>query len=107
MFLAGENSNPFPRNNPGDMVEYSHSIITQIREAADETALRDIIGASIRNLQSKRRSGTTTKRGFILNLVMALRYLVAEGLPPRERNNASKAIEILENKRKNEQENLF
>ncbi|HEX8037972.1 MAG TPA: hypothetical protein VF490_02425 [Chryseosolibacter sp.] len=89
------------------MVEYSHSIITQIREAADETALQDIIGTSVRDLQSKRRSSATTKRRFMLNLIMALRYLVAEGLPPRERKNVSKAIEILENKRKDEQENLF
>ncbi len=89
------------------MVEYSHTIIMQIKAATDEKALEDIISASIRDLQSKRRNGSTAKRGFILNLVMTLRCVKAEEVSLHEVNNVNKAIEILENKRKNEQANLF
>ena len=89
------------------MIYYSHTVIHQIKAAEDENALKEIILASVRDLQLNRRNGFYTKRGFILNMVMALKYLKAEGLTIRETGNVTMAIEILEKLRKSEQENLF
>ena len=89
------------------MVYYSHTIISQIRAVQDDVSLKEIIHASLRELQSKRRNRVNTTRGFILNMIMALRYLKAEGLSARETANVIKAIDILERLRGQEYENLF
>jgi len=88
------------------MVYFSHAIIQQIKAADDEMSVRQIIDSSLQDLQSKRRTGANT-RGFILNMIMALKYLRAEGLSARETANVNKAIELLETLRRKEYENLF
>lgn len=89
------------------MVYYSHSIITQIKAAANETHLRQIIDLSLQELPTKRSNGVNTRRSFILNMIMALKYAKAEGLPARETTNVDQAIEILGALRRVTHENLF
>ena len=89
------------------MVYYSHAIIRQIKEAVDEIALKEIIDASLRDLESRRKNTSSAKRSFILNMIMALKYLNAEGLPVKESKNVNIAIGILEAARRQEYENLF
>ena len=89
------------------MVYYSHAIIQQIKGAVDKIALKEIIDASLRDLQSKRGNTSSAKRSFILNMIMALKYLNAEGLPVKESENVNTAIGILEAARRQEYENLF
>lgn len=89
------------------MVYYSHTIISQIKAAANENELKNVINISIHDLQVKKMNGFNAKRRYMMNMMMALRYLKAEGLPLKEMNNINKAIEIFENLRKHEHENLF
>ncbi|MEX1240986.1 MAG: hypothetical protein WEB30_14775 [Cyclobacteriaceae bacterium] len=89
------------------MVYYSHTIIQLIKAAEDDASLKEIIHTSFRELQAKRRNGAKARRGFILNMIMALKYLKAEGLSARETANVDKAVGILETLRGEEHENLF
>jgi hypothetical protein len=93
--------------NTGAMVYYSHAVIQQIRGAVDETVLKEIIEASLRDLPSQRRNNSGAKRSFILNMMMALKYLNAEGLTVKESENVNIAIGILDEARRQEYENLF
>lgn len=89
------------------MVYYSHSIIMQIKAAANEANLREIIDLSLQELPAKRSHGANTRRSFILNMIMALKYAKAEGLPATEMANVDHAIEILGALRRVTHENLF
>lgn len=89
------------------MVYYSHSIITKIKAAANEADLREIIDLSLQELPAKRSNGVNTRRSFILNMIMALKYAKAEGLPASEAANVDRAIEILGILRRVTHENLF
>lgn len=91
---------------PNHMVYYSHTVIQQIKAAGDNSSLKEIIQTSLRELQSKRKN-RVNRRDFTLNMIMALKYLKAEGLSARETANVNKAIEILETLRAQEYENLF
>ncbi|MEX2235094.1 MAG: hypothetical protein WD824_23220 [Cyclobacteriaceae bacterium] len=89
------------------MVYFSHTVIIKIKAAADDKILIEIVSAAIQDLQKNRRNAFNSKRGFILNMIMALKYLKAEGVIIQERDNITKAIKIFESLQKHEPENLF
>ncbi len=89
------------------MVEFSSEIIKQIKDANDDVQLRTIIESSIQNLEARKGSRFNPKRKFLINMIMALRYVSAEGLPSKASENVTNAIEILESLRDQEYSNLF
>jgi hypothetical protein len=89
------------------MVDFSYRIINQIKEATDDSHVRTIIVNSIRDLHTKNINGFSGRRKYMMNMVMALRYIKAEGLSPKALVNVDSAIEIIERLRKQEYSNLF
>ncbi len=89
------------------MVEFSYKIINQIKGAHDDDQLRTIIENSIQKLGERKVNRFNAKRKFLMNMILALRYERAEGLPAHESGNVTHAIEILENLRDKELSNLF
>ena len=83
------------------MVDYSYEIINQIKGAKDGSDVKIIIGNSIQKQNFK------DIRRFMMNIVMALRYVKAEGLDPKALQNVDTAIEVIEELRKQEYGNLF
>jgi hypothetical protein len=89
------------------MVNISYEIINQIKEATDDSHVKIIIENSFEKLKVKKFYGFSARRKFMMNLVMALRYVKAEGLPAKASRNVSTALEIIEQLRKQEYGNLF
>jgi hypothetical protein len=89
------------------MVNISYEIINQIKEASDDSHVKIIIENSFQKLNVKKINGFSARRRFMMNMVMALRYVKAEGLHPKASQNVSTAIEIIEQLRKQEYSNLF
>lgn len=83
------------------MVDYSYKIINQIKGAIDDSDVKIIIENSIQKQNFK------DIRRFMINMVMALRYVKAEGLEPKALQNVNIAIEVIEQLRKQEYGNLF
>ena len=83
------------------MVDYSYEIINQIKGAKDDSDVKIIIGNSIQKQNFK------DIRRFMMNIVMALRYVKADGLDPKALQNVDTAIEVIEELRKQEYGNLF
>ncbi len=83
------------------MVDYSYEIINQIKGAMDDSDVKIIIENSIQKQNFK------DIRRFMINIVMALRYVKAEGLAPKALQNVNIAIEVIEQLRKQEYGNLF
>ena len=83
------------------MVDYSYEIINQIKGAKDGSDVKIIIGNSIQKQNFK------DIRRFMMNIVMALRYVKTEGLDPKALQNVNIAIEVIEQLRKREYGNLF
>lgn len=89
------------------MVEFSSEIINQIKGANDDRQLRTIIEGSIQSLGARKVNTFNSKRKFLINMIMALRYVRAEGLPSNASRNVTKAIEIIESLRDQDHGNLF
>ena len=89
------------------MVNISYEIINQIKEATDDSHVKIIIENSFQKLKEKKVNGFSARRRFMMNLVMALRYEKAEGLPAKASQNVSTAIEIIDHLRHPEYGNLF
>lgn len=80
------------------MVNVTNEIINQIKEATDDSRIIVIIENSFHKLHAK--NSFSAKRRFMLNMVMALQYVKAESLQPKTSENIEKAIEIIEQFRK-------
>ena len=89
------------------MVDFSYEIINQIKIACDDQQVQKIIDVSLHQLHRKKINSFRAKRRYLMNMVMALKYTKAEGLPQKEMKNVIVAIEIFENLRKQEVEILF
>ena len=89
------------------MVDYSYEIINQIKGAADDSHVKILIENSLREGNFKNINGFGAKRKLMMNIVMALRYVKAEGLHPKALQNVDTAIEVIEQLRKQEYGNLF
>ena len=89
------------------MVDFSYETINQIKEATDDGHVEIIIEDSIKKFSVKKRSGFTSKRRFMMNMVMTLRYVKAEGLNAKASQNVSHAIEVFELFRKQESSDFF
>jgi deoxyribose-phosphate aldolase len=83
------------------MVDYSYEIINQIKEATDDSHVKIIIENSFQKQNFK------DVRRLMMNIVMALQYVKAEGLEPKALQNVNIAIEIIEQLRKREYGSLF
>jgi len=83
------------------MVDYSYEIINQIKGAADDSDVKIIIENSFQKQNFK------DIRRLMMNIVMALRYVKAEGLEPKALQNVNIAIEVIEQLRKREYGSLF
>ena len=83
------------------MVDYSYEIINQIKEATDDSHVKIIIENSFQKQNFK------DIRRLMMNMVMALRYVKAEGLEPKALQNVNIAIEVIEQLRKREYGSLF
>ena len=83
------------------MVDYSYEIINQIKGATDDSDVKIIIENSFQKQNFK------DIRRLMMNIVMALRYVKAEGLEPKALQNVNIAIEIIEQLRKREHGSLF
>jgi len=83
------------------MVDYSYEIINQIKEATDDSHVKIIIENSFQKQNFK------DIRRLMMNMVMALRYVKAEGLEPKALQNVNIAIELVEQLRKREYGSLF
>jgi len=66
-----------------------------------------IIENSFQKLPVKNINGASAKRMFMMNMVMALQYVKAEGLHRKALENVRNAIEVIERLRKQEYSNLF
>ena len=89
------------------MVDFSYELINQIKNAGDEAQLRKLIEGFIQNPHPKNIGDAGAKRRFMMNMIMALRYVRAEGLNDRAAENVNTAINILEGQRKLLYSNLF
>lgn len=87
------------------MVDFSYEIINQIKGATDDSHVKAIIENSFQKLKAK--NSNASSRRFMMNLIMAFRYVKAEGLSPKSLSNVSTAIEVIEKLRKQEYNNLF
>ena len=83
------------------MVDYSYEIINQIKGATDDSDVKIIIENSFQKQNFK------DIRRLMMNIVMALRYVKAEGLEPKALQNVNIAIEVIEQLRKREYGSLF
>ena len=83
------------------MVDYSYEIINQIKGATDDSDVKIIIENSFQKQNFK------DIRRLMMNIVMALRYVKAEGLEPKALQNVNIAIEVVEQLRKREYGSLF
>ena len=83
------------------MVDYSYEIINQIKEAMDDSHVKIIIENSFQKQNFK------DVRRLMMNIVMALRYVRAEGLEPKALQNVNIAIEVIEQLRKRDYGSLF
>lgn len=89
------------------MVDYSYKIIDQVKGAMDDRHVKIIIENSFQEENFKNINGFTAKRKLMMNTMMALRYVKAEGLDPKALQNIDTAIEVIEQLRKQEYDNLF
>ena len=89
------------------MVDLSYELINQIKKADDEVQLKKLIEGFVQNPHPKNIGGAGAKRRFMMNLIMALRYVRAEGLSGKAAENVHAAIDILEGQRKLLYSNLF
>ena len=89
------------------MVDFSYKVINEIKQAADIDHVQIIVENSIQNLQERKRNDFGSRRRFMMNMTMALRYTKAEGLSLKAAENVSNAIEIFERLRKHEYSSLF
>lgn len=89
------------------MVDLCYDIINQIKAANDNADIEAILEAAIYQLSAKRGESNRTRRMFMMNMIMALRYEKAEGLPEHAKANAIVAIKHLETMREREPSNLF
>lgn len=89
------------------MVEFSDEIIKQIKGAKDDSQLKTIIESAIQNFGVRKGSKFNSKRKFLINMIMALRFVSAVDLPFKDAGNVIKAIESLESLRDQEYTNLF
>ena len=88
------------------MVDFSYEIINQIKEASDSSQVNSVIEKSLVTLGGK--DGVFgSKRKYMMNMVMALRYVNAEGLKPKASANVNHAIEVFEMLRKKSYARLF
>jgi len=78
------------------MVDYSYEIINQIKGATDDSDVKIIIENSFQKQNFK------DVRRLMMNIVLALQYVKAEGLEPKALQNVDMAIEIIEQLRKRE-----
>jgi len=83
------------------MVDYSYEIINQIKGATDDSDVKIIIENSFQKQNFK------DVRRLMMNIVLALQYVKAEGLEPKALQNVDMAIEIIEQLRKREYGSLF
>lgn len=88
------------------MVDFSYKVINQIKDATDDNHVRSIIEKSLDTLAAK-NGIFSSKRKYMMNMVMALRYVKAEGLNAKASANVSHAIEVLDTLRKKDYSNLF
>jgi hypothetical protein len=89
------------------MVDFGYELISQIKNADDEVQLRKLIEGFVQNAHPKNIGGAGAKRRFMMNMIMALRYVRAEGLNDNAAENVNAAIDILEGQRKLLYSNLF
>jgi len=89
------------------MVDFSYELINQIKKADDEVRLKNLIEGFVRNPHPKNFGGAGAKRRFMMNMIMALRYIRAEGLNEKALENVNAAIDILEGQRKLLYRNFF
>ncbi len=89
------------------MVEFSDEIIKQIKGATNDCQLKTIIKDAIQHLSARKGGKFNSKRKFLINMIVALRYISAEDLSSKEAENVTRAIEILKSLRDQEITNLF
>lgn len=89
------------------MVDFSYELINQIKNADDVAQLRKLIDGFVQNPHPKNIGGAGAKRRFMMNMIVALRYVRAEGLNDKATVNVNAAIDILEGQRKLLYSNLF
>lgn len=82
------------------MVDLSYELINQIKKADDEVQLKKLIEGFVQNPHPKNIGGAGAKRRFMMNMIVALRYIRAEGLNEKALENVNAAIDILEGQRK-------
>ncbi len=88
------------------MVDFSYEVINQIKDATDDHHVKSIIEKSLDTLAAK--SGVfNSKRKYMMNMVMALRYVKAEGLNAKASENVNYAIRVFEALRKKDYVPLF
>jgi hypothetical protein len=88
------------------MVDFSYEIINQIKAASDRKQVTLIIERSLETLAGK-NGIFSSKRRYMMNMVMALRYVKAEGLNTKASANVNHAIEVFEALRKRSYSHLF
>jgi len=88
------------------MVDFSYEIINKIKDASDNNQVTSIIEKSLDTLTAK-NGVFNSKRKYMMNMVMALRYVKAEGLNAKASANVNHAIEVFEALRKKDYSHLF
>lgn len=88
------------------MVDFSYEIINQIKDASDNNQITSIIEKSLDTLTAK-NGVFNSKRKYMMNMVMALRYVKAEGLNTKASANVNHAIKVFEALRKKDYSHLF
>jgi hypothetical protein len=90
------------------MVELTTHVINEIKGAQGETDIKRIILRAVDDLQNKNNYSGRSKRNFLINTIVALRYLKLEQVVlESEIPNIDKAIEIFEALRGKEYGKLF
>lgn len=89
------------------MVDFCYDIINQIKASNDSADIEAILETAIHQLSAKRGKSDRTRRMFMMNMIMALKYEKAEGLTEHAKAKASVAIKHLETMRKREPSSLF
>jgi hypothetical protein len=88
------------------MVDFSYEVINKIKDASDNDQVTSIIEESLEALTARNRV-FNSRRKFMMNMVMALRYIKAEGLNAKALMNVNHAIEVFEALRKKDYSHLF
>jgi|GEM_PF-7057111 len=88
------------------MVDFSYTVINQIKDAIDNNHVKSIIDKSLSTYVAK-NGVFNSNRKFMMNMVMALRYVKAEGLNAKASANVNHAIEVFEALREKHYSNLF